>query len=151
MRNPLSEVAMNQFYLSYLLPLLGGFQAALSFYSFPCMQKGKSLLSDSLVGCLFKRCSSCCWWEGWSRTLSQCMMSGVWYFCFRFLSKILPCAGHMVGFRGFVWVSQGDSFWWYLLGCCFSVVPCVQAFGSEIKLWRVPLPCCSTPCLAWWG
>ena len=50
-KKPLSQVAMGRFYLScfLLLPLLGGFQAALSFCNFPCMQKGKPLLSDNLV------------------------------------------------------------------------------------------------------
>lgn len=48
-KKPLSEVAVDQFYLSrfLLLPLLGGFQAALSFCNFPCMQNGK--LSDNLM------------------------------------------------------------------------------------------------------
>lgn len=49
MRNPLSEVAMNQFCLSYLLPLLGSFQAALSFCSFPCMQGNPCHLTILLV------------------------------------------------------------------------------------------------------
>lgn len=63
------------------------------------MQKGKSLLFDNLVSCLFKRCSSCCWWEGWSKSLSRCMESGVWYFCSCFLSKLFQCAGCMVGLQ----------------------------------------------------
>ena len=50
-KKPLSEVAMDWFYLScsLLLPLLGSFQAALCFCNFPCMQKGESSLSENLM------------------------------------------------------------------------------------------------------